>query len=241
MIEFFSIDLLFLKKKEVWFYNGTNIKDSSYTSFSYSLVKPKNNRFYTELTTRIDLNKEESEIKKNFSNTIKNELSRCKNYPFEVLLKNSFSKENIKRIIEESTPFFNSKKLLPINYKRLVEFSKMNKLLLTTVKLKEEIIVTHVYLIDEPFALLLYSFSNLKFTDSKIRGYANKYLHWEDIKYLKKNGSLIYDFGGIEPEKNKGISDFKLAFGGTIDEKYSFYRANKLINIIVKIYRLILG
>lgn len=45
-------------------------------------------------------------------------------------------------------------------------------------------------------------------------------LHWEIVRYAKKNGFEEYDFWGISKKKYPGVTRFKLGFGGT-EIKYS--------------------
>jgi lipid II:glycine glycyltransferase (peptidoglycan interpeptide bridge formation enzyme) len=43
-------------------------------------------------------------------------------------------------------------------------------------------------------------------------------LHWENIKYLKKNNIKYYDFWGIDAKKWPGVTRFKLGWGGDTKE-----------------------
>ena len=81
-------------------------------------------------------------------------------------------------------------------------------------------IVYHSYVKDNNNALLLYSASilwNDENIDSKIIGWANKYLHWQDMCYFKKNGLSRYEWGGLKDVNNpNGIDKFKMEFGGDL-------------------------
>jgi lipid II:glycine glycyltransferase (peptidoglycan interpeptide bridge formation enzyme) len=74
---------------------------------------------------------------------------------------------------------------------------------------------------------MLWSFSkhfiNTKY--KKLSGYLNRYLHWYAIKKFKSENFKIYDFGGINLDRNSetyGITKFKLSFGGEIIKQYDY-------------------
>jgi len=58
-------------------------------------------------------------------------------------------------------------------------------------------------------------------------GRANRFLHYEDIRYFKEHGYETYDLGGYAKDtqdpKLQGINVFKESFGGTIVEQYNYY------------------
>lgn len=61
--------------------------------------------------------------------------------------------------------------------------------------------------------------------------YPNDLLPYEVIKWSKENGFSIFDWGGAgDPEKKYGVRDYKIKFGGNLQEfgRYYFYH-NKLM------------
>ena len=62
-----------------------------------------------------------------------------------------------------------------------------------------------------------------------LRGRANKLSIWEAIKYVKEEGLMEYDFGGYATgklgEELKGINEFKLGFGGTVCDRFSYNKS----------------
>lgn len=82
-----------------------------------------------------------------------------------------------------------------------------------------------VYAADGERAMPFYSASHFRLTDDsqfrKLVGKAHRLLKWEDILWFKNNGYLIYDSGGLTPDKN--VRNFKLEFGGSITTEYSGY------------------
>lgn len=73
-------------------------------------------------------------------------------------------------------------------------------------------------------------------------------LYWESLKWSKKNGFKLYDFGGVTVtdyngnEKKEGIHNFKIQFGGrlvSLPGNYKFVNRifiNLIVNTILPIY-----
>ncbi|PAQ16062.1 hypothetical protein CD798_03215 [Bacillaceae bacterium SAOS 7] len=92
-----------------------------------------------------------------------------------------------------------------------------------------------VYVIDGQRASSLYSASHFRLIDDKPRkrllSVAHRYLKWKDMIWLKNNGYLVYDTGGLTQDEN--IRKFKLEFGGTVETRYSGYIANTIKGKII--------
>jgi len=97
-------------------------------------------------------------------------------------------------------------------------------LLASSVKHKEEQFVVHVYLVDkdEKLAYLYWSVSRQIAPEEKdVLGKLNRWLHWQDILWFKRNGFLIYDWGGAgEQPEVINITRFKQGFGGDAFVRY---------------------
>ena len=70
------------------------------------------------------------------------------------------------------------------------------------------------YLIGLTFGNYVLEFLRVDINNENNKGFEAKYLSWELIKQSKNDGIEIYDFGGVEPKKNKGIYNYKRSFGG---------------------------
>jgi lipid II:glycine glycyltransferase (peptidoglycan interpeptide bridge formation enzyme) len=98
---------------------------------------------------------------------------------------------------------------------------------ITKVIYFERILVMHAYLCDKDSKTvrLLHSSRNLSFEDNKLIGYANKFLHFQDMLFFKKEGYAFYDFGGIDRDSTNpvilGINRFKEGFGGMLKREYN--------------------
>jgi hypothetical protein len=51
-------------------------------------------------------------------------------------------------------------------------------------------------------------------TDAALKAQASYVLHWHTIELLRERGISWYDLGGIDPEANPGVADFKLRTNG---------------------------
>ena len=114
------------------------------------------------------------------------------------------------------------------------ELIKLNQNLIITKAINEDsyTYVMHSYVCDKELkkVRLFHSASFYESDDKKIRnlvGMANRFLHFEDIKYFKANGYEQYDFGGYayntQDKHLQNINDFKAAFGGVLVEQSDYY------------------
>ncbi|MGI5056606.1 hypothetical protein [Treponema socranskii] len=119
------------------------------------------------------------------------------------------------------------------DYKEMSSFGILN---LSINKYKGKELVYHIYLGDkkDKVVILSKSFSlyrSADVIDKKIYAWANRQLHWFDIKKLKHFGYLRYDWGGynIQNDDVRNISIFKKEFGGTETDVYegTVYRTTK--------------
>ena len=90
--------------------------------------------------------------------------------------------------------------------------------MITGCRNDSETLVYHTYLFDELNARLYQSCSLFREDseeDAKVVGFANRGLHWYDLRYFRDKGLERYDWGGISSmEKPNGIDKFKMGFGG---------------------------
>ncbi|MBV7505571.1 aminoacyltransferase [Bacillus sp. sid0103] len=79
----------------------------------------------------------------------------------------------------------------------------------------------HLYIADGKRAGMFYS-GSVRLTNTEVPkndvGRANRYLHWHDILFFKKENYQLYDFYGISLDENnkdqQNINQFKRSFGG---------------------------
>lgn len=114
----------------------------------------------------------------------------------------------------------------------LKAYAKAGKLTVTTAAMEDKLIVYHSYVHDGQNARLLHSCSEFRAADNATRnaiGRANKFLHWEDMRYLKGIGVTRYDWGGVaSPTEPNGIDKFKMSFGGSPITYYNVLEVQSL-------------
>jgi len=207
-------------KHEKWFASHVAFFDalrlSGYKQVSAPSLWYKSASFYTSL---IDLTLSEEEMKRAFNKNYKNEINRA--YKLQIVCE-----------IEEDSRSFQTFYNQFAKQKELELFGKTAHyytpyMCITKAVYEGEVLVMHSYMVDKESqrARLLHSATSLSFTDKKIMGMANKLLHFEDMKYFKKEGMLVYDFGGLNLSSQDahiiGIDTFKKGFGGEIVQEYN--------------------
>lgn len=91
-------------------------------------------------------------------------------------------------------------------------------------------LASHLYIVDGVRATMLYSCSG-RFIETDVPplqvGRANRYLHWQDILFFKKQNYQVYDFLGLSIDKNdkaqQNINNFKKGFGGREEIGYQSF------------------
>jgi lipid II:glycine glycyltransferase (peptidoglycan interpeptide bridge formation enzyme) len=238
MLEVCTHQFLFFKRKEFWFYDSEKIDAGIYNVFCYSNKKDASIRrnVLIEQTSIINLEKTEEELFNQINRTFKYHIKKAEKLGVSVKTEFFPSIEKCNQIINEFSVFVEEKKI-EWNLKRIEVLQKINKLIISEAYLNEKKISTHVYLHDGNRVVLLHSYHQHNRLDEKIKGYANKFLHWQDIISFKKFGLKLYDLGGINMEKHLGISIFKLAFGGDVIDCYSYIETNPSLNPFVNLYK----
>lgn len=238
MLEVCTHRFLFFKRKEFWFYDSEKINKGTYSVFCYSNEKEAclKEHVLIEQTSLIDLTKSEDELFRNINRTFKYHIKKAEKIGVNLNIDYSPSIQKCKEIINEFSVFAMAKNI-EWNERRIIALQKINKLIISEAFLNEEKIATHVYLHDNNRVVLLHSYSQINFQNKKVRGYANKFLHWQEILKFKKFGLKMYDFGGINLKRHPGISAFKLSFGGNLIDTYSYIETNAILTLTIKFYK----
>jgi lipid II:glycine glycyltransferase (peptidoglycan interpeptide bridge formation enzyme) len=229
MLEICTHRFLFLKRKEFWFYNSQRINKGTYNVFCYSNEKTAGEKknVLIEQTSLITLEESLEELFKRINRTFKYHINKAEHIGITTKIDYSPTMQKCQQVMHEFSAFAN-KKTIAWNPKRIGALQKLNKLIISEAWLREERIVTHIYLHDTHRVVLLHSYHQQSFTNESLRGYANKLLHWKDILNFKTFGLKLYDFGGINMQQHPGISKFKLSFGGELIDTYSYIEASPL-------------
>ena len=101
----------------------------------------------------------------------------------------------------------------------LLAYRELGALTLSTAYIEGKAAVYHTHLFDQDVARLLHSASLYREAEKdnsrNLVGMANRYLHFEEMKYFKQQGIRSYDWGGAgKGEDVLSITEFKESFGG---------------------------
>lgn len=153
--------------------------------------------------------------------------------------------------LDEFIPFYNAfcdAKGLDDHTSKL-RMGKYKHLMMTKAIKDNQVLSMHANVLDplSKVAFLLYSCSPRleEGVDRKLIGWANKFLHYKDLEWLKNEGYLVYDWSGVcldESSPKYSIGQFKLSFGGRLIDSYVlstplYVLAEKLRLIVKKILK----
>ena len=236
MLEVCTHRFLFFKRKEFWFYNSEKTGKGTYNVFCYSNEKNASlkTNVLIEQTSLIDLTKASEELFEKMNRTFKYHIRKADKIGAVAKIDYSPTIEKCNQVMSEFS-FFATTKKIEWNPKRIKALQELGKLIISEAYLNEEKIATHIYLHDDNRVALLHSYHQQIFLDEKIKGYTNKFLHWQDIINFKNYGLKLYDFGGINIQLHPGISTFKLSFGGDIIDCYSYIETNSFLMWVKKL------
>lgn len=230
----------------VW-YAEERIKQSGVIQYRQASFQGENAiPFYTLVT---DLTESEEEIITRFSKSCKYKINRAprEGITIEIKAGKEISEQEIKEFIEFFANFWETKgvKLSEKEglLQELLQYRDAEALTISKAMVQGETVVYHTHVMDEIHARLLHSASlfRLEETVSKnVVGFANRYLHKEEILYFKNVGKEKYDWGGAGEEDDViEITRFKESFGGQRETQYNFEEKQgvlaKLFGILIKL------
>lgn len=250
--------LLLQKKKHgiqfytVWFAKEPLKKRGVIAYREYMGDKPKH--LNTEFDTLIsDLTETEEAIKLHFSKNCRYYVNRAERE--DIAVKMHSGKEISDEMIAEFLDFFEEfwvSKGISLEEKdklkqELQNYRNLDALGITEAYVNGEKVVYHTHILADDTVRLLHSASlyRLQEEDANTKnliGIANRFLHYEEMKYYKALGKSVYDWGGAGMgEDVKNITEFKKSFGGIPITYYDFEAANglaaRLFKLAVKILR----
>ena len=113
---------------------------------------------------------------------------------------------------------------------------------MTRASVEDRILVYHTYIVEEERARLYQSASQFRTDDtisSNVIGFANRYLHYQDMLWFKEQGKKQYDWGGAGTNEDvESITKFKESFGGT---PVTYYNAEETKGILPGMYKGLTG
>ena len=196
-----------------------------------------------------DLTESEDEIKQHFAKNCKYEVNRAarENIEAVVLQNQEIANQDITEFCDFFVQFWASKGVTYANRdklkKELCEYRDAGAFALGYALVNGERAVYHTYILEENCVRLLHSASLYRLSDEQegniktLIGMANRYLHFEEMKYFKNIGKTVYDWGGAGKEEEvQAITKFKKSFGGTEMQYYDFEETK---GIVAKMFKLL--
>lgn len=174
-------------------------------------------------TSLMDLTQSLEEISSKMKSNYRNEVKRANNEGVEFA-----QTEDVEEFISYYNDFATKRGLSTIVRNHVTKYPKF---VMTKAVYNEHVLAFHVTYMDDDIkkASLLFSASNRLSdnVDTKLIGFANKFLHVKDFELFQNMGYKIYDFSGlVEDPNNKqeyGIGQFKKGFGGDVVECKTLY------------------
>lgn len=195
--------------------------------------------------------------KKSASYTLVNDL----NLGDEVILTNmdKGTKYEVKRSIKEGEVKIEkvSLEIFIEVYNRFAETKGLNIISHDMMNFDPEIIIRGAYLSNSLAAAHAYTYSKelgivrllysvtepRMYEDAELRskiGRTNRFLHYDDMRYFKKQGYTTYDFGGFAKDTQDkgllGINKFKSGFGGEITRLTNYQLWFQGFNLVIESY-----
>lgn len=199
------------------------------------------------LTLCIDLKKEEEQLKSELNKSTRYQINKAGRDGLAVRFIDNPGREDIEAFKSFFNPYAKEKGIEPFQDGRIEGMLARGMVAITYVYHKNgEMLAGHLYFADGDRARMFYSCSR-RFMDNGIPkneiGRANRYLHWRDILYFKKNNYKLYDFFGLSlDERNidqQNINQFKRSFGGEeVVEYRSFIPKSLKGNLLILLLKL---
>ena len=232
------------KRQFVWNHSNEEVNFVSNNFFIHSLNKPIDNslNFIIQFTTSINLNQSIESIRNNFRGKLNWYINKASKVSFEYSLNKLEVNKDLNSLISEYNLFAKNKNIPPMSSKLFKSYVKTGNVILTNILYNNSSLIKHVYLLSNSRTILLYSFNVMGIDiDTQFRSMANRYLHFLDIQYFKNENFTVYDLGGISSNQEDALRQFKLSFGGEIEEQYGYTINKGLYLYLIKIKKIIFG
>lgn len=236
----------------VWFAKEPFKKNGIIAYRQYMGEKPQN--AMESHTLLNDLTGTEDEIRQHFSKSCKYKINRAarEDVTVEIFQDQEITDEMIDSFCDFFEIFWETKGSTLGDKQKLKEelrsYRDVHVLSIAYALVNGEKAVYHTHVKDERIARLLHSASLYRLQKDEegntknLIGMANRLLHFEEMKYFKKQGIEIYDWGGAgRGEDVIHITEFKESFGGEEVTQCNFEQVNGLLARLFKLLIKILG
>ena len=234
----------------IWYAAELFKKKGIITYHEYTGGQPEQaDEFHTLIT---DLTESEEDIRRNFSGTCRNLVNRAAREPvsYEIMQDKEITDAMIKEFCDFFVAFWESKEKDFKEIEKLQNELKLYRdndaLAIGYAIVNGERAVFHTYIKDKEIVRLRHSASLFRLqseeegTNTKnLIGIANRGLHFEEMKYFKKQGKKTYDWGGAGNEEEVvHITAFKKSFGGIPVSYCNFVQVN---GMVARIFKMLTG
>lgn len=235
---FFFIDLI-----DVYLEEEYKIQRSKRKLVVHHYSKVPGTKLFEEITYKINLEKDESELLQDMSKTNRYKLRRAEKQPYEYIVKDSPTDNDLKEFQLFYNEFVKIKKTNTINNYRLNRLKHLrNKGVLIFTKLQNtngEALGYQIHIRDKDLVLNYYTCTAAWIKDrpdlNQQINFANRYLLWKNMLLFKNRGYKIYDFGGITDVHE--INKFKEEFGFLRVKTYHGLEAKSFIGkVLIKLH-----
>jgi len=247
------INLLIVSKK----HHGINVIDCWYAEHAlrqngiirYQEAKKPIGKQVAEFRTLVsDLTEDAEQILSHFSKNCRYEVRRAQreNVSCKMISGKEITQEEIDRFVDFFADFWESK---GIHYtekekcrEQIGQYADAGAFAFTKAYVDGKLLVYHTYIVGDRFVRLYQSASQFRTDDTvstNLIGYANRYLHYQDMLWFKEQNKERYDWGGAGMnEEVESITKFKESFGGT---PAVYYNAEETRGILPGAYKGLTG
>lgn len=180
------------------------------------------------LTLCINLHETEAEMRKEMNRTTRHQINKGMREQLKLIYVHHPTEKEIEGFAAFFNPFATEKGIDQCRVDKLLALREKHMLFFTYVfNNTDQKLAAHAYIIQQKRATMFYSCSG-RFADLNVSGIsvsiANRYMHWQNILYFKKQGFHMYDFMGLAINPNdqggQNLNRFKRGFGG--EERYEY-------------------
>lgn len=222
--------------RDCW-YADTPVKKKGIIRYRYYVGENPSFPGVQDRTLLTDLTETEEEMVANFSKNCRYEVRRapkegvtCRVVVGKELLKGN----NIEAFVDFFADFWKSKGVEYQEKSKCMDeirwYAENDAFAIAMALLGEKVLVYHTYIVEKDRVRLYQSASQFRLDETvsqQLVGFANRYLHKEDMLFFKKQGKKIYDWGGAgTSEEVASITRFKESFGG----KEAYYYNGEQVN-----------
>lgn len=199
----------------------------------------------TEFRTLLsDLTENAEEIFSHFSKNCRYEVRRAERERVEkVFLRGKeITEDDITQFLDFFADFWQSKGVSYAEKEKcralITQYAEADAFAITKATVDGKILVYHTYILAETRARLYQSASQFRADETisaNVVGFANRYLHYQDMLWFKELGKKQYDWGGAGTgEDVESITKFKESFGG---EPVIYYNGEEINGALPRIYK----